>query len=58
MPPMPWMWMAQMTDDDLKAMWAYLRTIPPIDNLVPDYAPPAEGTMPPHGAPAEDQPAH
>jgi mono/diheme cytochrome c family protein len=54
----PWMWMAQMTDDDLKAMWAYLRTIPPIDNLVPDYEPPAEGTMPPHGAPAEDQPAH
>lgn len=40
-PPMPWAWYAQMTDEDLKAIYAYLRTIPPIDNLVPDYQPPA-----------------
>lgn len=41
MPPMPWQNLAKATDDDLKAMFAYLRSIPPIDNLVPDYEPPA-----------------
>ena len=41
-PPMPWPWIAKMTDDDLKAMYAYLRTIPPIVNHVPEYAPPPE----------------
>lgn len=41
MPPMPWPNIAQLTDDDLKAMYAYLRTIPPIANLVPSYQPPA-----------------
>ena len=41
-PPMPWHWLSKMTDDDLKAMYAYLRTIPPIVNHVPDYAPPPE----------------
>ena len=25
-----------MTDDDLKAVWAFLRTLPPITNHVPD----------------------
>jgi hypothetical protein len=40
-PPMPWPWYAKMTDDDLKAMYAYLRSIPPISNQVPAYEPPA-----------------
>ena len=26
LPPMPWVWYRSMTDDDLKAMFAYLRT--------------------------------
>ena len=56
MPPMPWMWTSQMTDDDLEAVWAYLRTIPPVDNLVPDYQEP-EGAAA-HGAPAKGQSAH
>jgi mono/diheme cytochrome c family protein len=43
MPPMPWPAYAQMTDDDLKSIYAYLRTLPPIDNLVPDYVPPPGG---------------
>jgi hypothetical protein len=30
-----------MTDEDLKAIFAYLRTIPPISNRVPEYEPPA-----------------
>jgi hypothetical protein len=40
MPPMPWPTYRQMTDDDLKAIYAYLKTIPPIENHVPDYQPP------------------
>jgi hypothetical protein len=41
-PPMPWPWYGKMTDDDLKAVFAYLKSIPPITNHVPDYEPPAE----------------
>ena len=41
-PPMPWLWISKMTDDDLKAMYAYLRIIPLVVNHVPDYAPPPE----------------
>jgi mono/diheme cytochrome c family protein len=40
LPPMPWQTFGQMTDDDLKAIFAYLRTIPPIKNKVPDPVPP------------------
>jgi hypothetical protein len=40
MPPMPWQNLSKATEGDLKAIFAYLRTIPPIDNLVPDYQPP------------------
>ena len=42
LPPMPWQNYAQMTDPDLKAVFAYLRSIPPISNKVPDpvMAPP------------------
>jgi len=41
LPPMPWTSFGKMTDDELKAVWAYLRTIPPISNHVPDPIPPA-----------------
>jgi len=41
MPPMPWQAAAQMTDDDLKAVYVYLRSIPPVKNRVPDWQPPA-----------------
>ena len=40
-PPMPWPWIGQATDEDLKAIYAYLRTIPPVVNHVPDYQEPA-----------------
>ena len=36
LPPMPWQNFKNMTDDDLKAIFAYLRTIPPVKNNVPD----------------------
>ncbi len=42
MPPMPWQYYRHMTDDDLKAIFAYLRTIPPVFNEVPEYIPPTE----------------
>jgi hypothetical protein len=42
LPPMPWQNAAQMTDEDLKSVYAYLRSIPAIRNEVPDaiIAPP------------------
>ena len=39
LPPMPWPFIRTLTDEDLKSMYAYLRTIPPISNLVPDPEP-------------------
>jgi hypothetical protein len=41
-PPMPWPAYRNATDEDLKAVYAYLRTIKPIVNRVPEYIPPAE----------------
>ena len=39
LPPMPWPGMSQLSDEDLKAIYAYLRSIPPIKNKVPDPVP-------------------
>jgi mono/diheme cytochrome c family protein len=36
LPPMPWPVYRNLTDDDLKAVYAYLRTVKPIRNKVPD----------------------
>ncbi|MGC4083021.1 MAG: c-type cytochrome [Vicinamibacterales bacterium] len=41
LPPMPWFNYGKMTDADLKAMFAYLRSIPPVHNRVPDPLPPS-----------------
>lgn len=41
LPPMPWPWYGKMRDEELKAMFAYLKSIPPIHNRVPDPEPPA-----------------
>ena len=35
LPPMPWNWYGQLPDNDLKAMFAYLKSIKPIANRVP-----------------------
>ncbi|HVG39996.1 MAG TPA: hypothetical protein VM888_00195 [Chitinophagaceae bacterium] len=40
LPPMPWFNVAKMTDDDLSALFAYLRSIPPVNNRVPAPQPP------------------
>ena len=41
LPPMPWQAFRNLEDEDLKAVYAYLRTIPPIHNRVPEPAPPS-----------------
>jgi hypothetical protein len=41
LPPMPWAMIRQASDPDLKAIWAYLRSIPPVKNQVPTPVPPA-----------------
>jgi mono/diheme cytochrome c family protein len=35
LPPMPWQMYRNFTDDDLRAVFAYLKSLKPIDNLVP-----------------------
>ena len=39
-PPMPWPWIGRATDADLKAIFAYLKSVPPVSNHVPDYSEP------------------
>lgn len=46
LPPMPWPELAQLSDDDLKAIFAYLHSLKPIENEVPDPIPPP--AMPAH----------
>jgi mono/diheme cytochrome c family protein len=36
LPPMPWQAVASLNDDDFKAIFAYLRSIPPVRNQVPE----------------------
>ena len=40
LPPMPWQELGRMRDDELKAVFAYLKSIKPVNNLVPQPAPP------------------
>ena len=40
LPPMPWEQYRNLSDDDLKAIFAYLKSIKPIDNVVPSPLPP------------------
>lgn len=39
LPPMPWPALAQLKETDLQAIYAYLRSLPPISNKVPPPAP-------------------
>jgi hypothetical protein len=40
LPPMPWYNVAQLNDEDLSALFAYLKSLPPIKNVVPKPIPP------------------
>lgn len=39
LPPMPWLALATLTDEDLKAVFAYLRSLKPVHNEVPTPIP-------------------
>lgn len=41
-PPMPWQMYRSMTDEDLAAVFAFLQSIPPVRNRVPEPLPPPE----------------
>lgn len=41
LPPMPWTYYSKMSDDELKAIFAYLKSLKPVRNLVPPPIPPA-----------------
>ena len=40
LPPMPWFNLARMTDDDLKALYAYVRSLGPAGVVAPAYVAP------------------
>lgn len=40
LPPMPWRSLKNLTDEDLRSIYAYLRTLPPVHNRVPEPVPP------------------
>lgn len=40
LPPMPWQLLGNMTDEELKAVFAYLKSTKPIQNIVPEPLPP------------------
>ncbi len=41
--PMPWQGFQRMSEDDLRAMYRYLRTVPPVSN---DVGPPVTELVP------------
>ncbi len=49
LPPMPWDSLNHLTDEDLQSIFAYLRTVKPIRNEVPD---PIIASQPPAATPA------
>lgn len=42
LPPMPWQNFRNMTDEDLRAIWAFLQTTTPVKNVVPSPVPLSE----------------
>ncbi len=40
LPPMPWQNLQNAKEEDLQAMFAYLKSIKPITNMVPSPVPP------------------
>jgi hypothetical protein len=46
LPPMPWHYIAKLTDDDLRAIFAYLRTLKSVSNAVPAPLPPEQEVAP------------
>lgn len=42
LPPMPWQTIGKIADGDLRAIFAYLKSLPPIDNAIPEPIPPSQ----------------
>lgn len=40
LPPMPWQYFKELSDDEIKAIFAYLKSLKPVKNLVPQPDPP------------------
>lgn len=45
LPPMPWFVYRNLNDEDLKSVYAFLRSLPPVHNRVPEPAPPAAAAV-------------
>jgi len=43
LPPMPWQDIGRLTDEDLGDIFAYLKSLPPVRNAVPQPLPPGSG---------------
>lgn len=46
-PPMPWFALRDMTDQDLLALYRYVRSLGPAGQQAPSYAPPGQSTQTP-----------
>lgn len=44
LPPMPWFMLGDLVDEEIKAVWAYLRSLPPVKNRVPQPIDPPESS--------------
>lgn len=47
-PPMPWFNLNQMKDDDLRAIYRYIRRLGPAGDPAPAFVPPGEEPSPPY----------
>jgi len=54
LPPMPWQDIGETTDADLKAIFAYLKSLKPINNAVPNPISPSGERMPTMEAPGKN----
>ncbi len=52
LPPMPWEMFKNLSDHEISAIFAYLMTLKPINNVVPSPLPPASAEMPATKKPA------
>jgi len=48
MPPMPWFSLAAMTDDDVRAVYQFIRSLGPAGEDMPAYAPPGQKVTTPY----------
>jgi mono/diheme cytochrome c family protein len=47
-PPMPWFNLREMSDDDLLALYAFVRSLKPVGTPAPAYAPPGQAVNTPY----------